>query len=300
MKKVIKNLKNNISKTFKNIKNSKGLKKVTSKIKEFMLHITDKEYLRENIRIVILGILALIFLVTIIVYLIISKNISKIEEEKINKETREYANYIEDIVDIKSKELDKYIIYTLDYYSNVKGINELNSAEISEFINKTLHKKVTEEEILSFGVNPTMQQRNITFDASSNKYVLNKENLDRQSIAKKEVIYYRQKKIRKINKNKYKITYEKYIIKDPYAILDYFLEKNRQDEGQKQKDGSMQYDIVDISEMKEYLISGKISHLKHFLNQNDEEMKKFVKKSGKIRITYVINDNNEFELYKVK
>ena len=124
MKKFIKNLKNNISKIFKKIKNSKRLKKVIAKTKEFMLHITDKEYLKENIRIVILGILALIFLVTIIVYLIISKNISKIEEEKINKETREYANYIEDIVDIKSKDLDKYIIYTLDYYDNVNGINE--------------------------------------------------------------------------------------------------------------------------------------------------------------------------------
>ena len=93
MKKFIKNLKNNISKIFKKIKNSKRLKKVTEKTKEFMLHITDKEYLKENIRIVILGILVLIFLVTIIVYLIISKNISKIEEEKINKETREYCRY---------------------------------------------------------------------------------------------------------------------------------------------------------------------------------------------------------------
>ena len=300
MKKFIKNLKNNISKIFKRIKNSKRLKKVTAKTKEFMLHITDKEYLKENIRIVILGILALIFLVTIIVYLIISKNISKIEEEKINKETREYANYIEDIVDIKSKDLDKYIIYTLDYYDNVNGINELSSAEISEFLNNSLNKKVKEEEVLNFGVNPNMVEKNITFDASTNKYKLNEAKLDRQSIAKNEVIYYRQKKLRKINKNKYKITYEKYIIKDPYAVLDYFLERNRQDKGQEQKDGTMQYDIVDISEMKEYLITGEVSHLKHFLNQNEKEMKKFAKKSGKIKITYVINDHNEVKVYKVK
>ena len=300
MKKFIKNIKNSFKKILKKIKNSKKIKKVILKLKKFMFHITDKEYLKENIRIVILGILALIFLVTIIVYLIISKNISKIEEEKINKETREYANYIEDIVDIKSKDLDKYIIYTLDYYYNVKGTNELTSAEIADFLNNNLHKKVKEEEILNFGVNPTMVERNITFDASTNKYKLNDAKIDRQSIAKKEVIYYRQKKIRKINKNKYVITYEKYIIKDPYAALDYYLERNRKDEGKEQKDGSMQYDIVDISEMKEYLITGKVSYLKHFFNQNDKEMKKFEKKSGKIKITYVVNDNNEVEVYKVK
>ena len=299
-KKAFKGIGKFLSKITKKITNSKKLKKFASKTKEFILHITDKEYLQENIRVVILGILLLIFIVATIVFLIVSSNISKIEEEKINKETREYANYIEDIVDIKSKDLDKYIIYTLDYYYNVNNINSLSSAEISDFINNKLHKKVKEEDVLSFGVNPTMQQRNISFDSSSNKYVLNDPKYDRKTISEKSTIYYRQKKLRKINKKKYVITYEKYIIDDPYKALDYYLEKNRQDEGKEQEDGTFIYDIVDITEMKEYLTTGKISHLKHFFNQSDDYMKKFAKKDGKIRITYVINDNNEVEIYKVK
>ena len=289
-----------ISKVTNKIKNSKKLKKICSKSKEFVLHITDKNYLQENIRVVILGILLLIFLVATIVFLIVSSNISKIEEEKINKETREYANYIEDIVDIKSKDLDKYIIYTLDYYYNVNNVDSLSSAEISEFMNNKLHKKVKEEDITNFGVNPEMQQRNITFDNSTNKYVLNDPKYDRKTISEKETIYYKQKRLRKKKKKKYVITYEKYKIDDPYKVLDFYLEKNRQDEGTVQEDGTYIYNIVDITEMKDYLTTGKISHLKHFLNQSDEYIKKFAKKSGKIRITYVINDNNEVEIYKVK
>jgi len=297
---IFKGIGNCFSKITKKIKNSKKLKKITGKTKEFLLHITDKEYLQENIRVVILGILLLIFLVATIVFLIISSNISKIEEEKINKETRDYANYIEDIVDIKSKDIDRYIIYTLDFYYNVYNVNSLSSAEIKDFINEKLHVKVKEEDILNFGVNPTMQKRNISFDSSSNKYVLNDPKYDRKTISEKETIYYRQKKLRKINKKKYVITYEKYIIDDPYKILDFYLEKNRQDEGIKQDDGTYIYNIVDITEMKEYLTTGKINHLKQFLNQSDEYMKKFAKKDGKIKITYVINDNNEVEIYKVK
>ena len=298
--KVFKGIGKGFSKITKKVTNSKGIKNFNAKIKEFLLHITDKEYLQENIRVVILGILLLIFLVATIVFLIVSSNISKIEEEKINKETRNYANYIEDIVDIKSKDIDKYIIYTLDYYYNVNNVNSLSSAEISDFISNKLHKSVKEEDVLNYGVNPTMQKRNISFDSSTNRYVLNDPKYDRKTISEKDTIYYKQKRLRKINKKKYVITYEKYIIDDPYKVLDFYLEKNRQDEGKEQEDGTYIYDIVDITEMKEYLTTGKINHLKLFLNQNDEFMKKFAKKDGKIKITYVINDSNEVEVYKVK
>jgi hypothetical protein len=300
MKKIFKKVKTGINKIFKRIKSSKKPKIIFNKIKEVLLHITDKDYLKENIREVILVLMGFIFLLTIIVYLALSRNISKIEEEKINKETRPYANYIEDIVDNKSKELDKYIIYSLDYYKNVYKINELSSKEIKEFLNSKLNKKVKEEEIVSYGVNPTMVDRNIVFDVSSNKYRISEIAVDRQAIAKKEITYYKQVKLTKINKNKYKIKYEKYTIEDPYEILDYFLEANRTDEGEQQKDGSMKYDLVDITELKEYLTTGDISYLKAFLNKNDQDIKKFAKKRGKIKITYVIGDNNEVEIYKIK
>lgn len=300
MKKVFKKVKTGISKIVKRIKSSKKPKIIFNKIKEVLLHITDKEYLKENIRAVILVIMGFIFLLTIIIYLVLSRNISKIEEEKINKETRPYANYIEDIADTKSKELDKYIIYSLDYYKNVYNMSELSSKEIKEFLNTKLNKKVKEDEIVSYGVNPTMVDRNIVFDVSTNKYRINEITVDRQAIAKKEITYYKQVKLTKVNKNKYKIKYEKYTIDDPYKVLDYFLETNRTNEGEQQKDGSMKYDLVDITELKEYLTTGDISHLKTFLNKNDKDIKKFAKKRGKIKITYVIGDNNEVEIYKIK
>lgn len=296
MKKIIKFFKTKIKK----IKNSKKIKKIKAKIKEFILHITDKEYLKENIRVVILGILVLIFLVSTIVYLFLSKNISKIEEEKINNETRIYANYIEILADIKSKDLDKYIIYTLNYSKDVNGVNELNSEEINDFINNKLHKKSKTEEVNNHGINPTMNERNITYNISTNKYVLNDTKYDREAIAKKEVIYYRQKKLHKINKKKYIVTYEKYVVSDPYEMLDYFIKENSADKGKKQKDGSYTYNIVDTTPLRDYLTTGKEVYLKRFLNQNDKDIKKFAKKDGKIKVTYKINEENELEIYKIR
>ena len=53
MKKVFKKVKTGISKIVKRIKSSKKPKLVINKIKEVLLHITDKEYLKENIRFIV-------------------------------------------------------------------------------------------------------------------------------------------------------------------------------------------------------------------------------------------------------
>lgn len=306
MKKFIKKSKSRIKrpkifdKIADRIKKSKKLKAIKRKAKEFVLHINDKEYLKENIKIVILGILSIIFLVAITIYIVLSVNISKIEEEKLINDTVNYSNYIEDITDSKSKEIDKYIIYALDYSKNVNNSNEMSPEAISHFLEVNLNKKIKAEDIENYGVNPNMLERNITFDTSKKSYVLNDKNLDRQSIGKNQVTYYKRVKIRKINRKKYTIKYEKYIIDDPYKVLDYFLEKNRSDKGVEGKDGVMTYDIVDTTGIKNYLMTGEISNIKSFLNQNNKDIKKFAKKSGTIKIVYVISDSNEVQIYKIK
>lgn len=296
-------MKNKIKKTLKNIITKiKKIKprKIMRDIKKFINKITDKEFLKENIRGVILGILSFIFLVSLIAYFAITRSISKIEEVKINTESREYANYIEDITEIKSKDIDKYIIYALDYSTNVNNQNKLTSSEISNFLTDKLNKKIKEEDIKNFGVNKLMLERNITYNNVDDSYILNDQQLDRQTLAKKELVYYKQKVLKKINKKKYVITYEKYIIKDPYEMLNYFLEENRNSKEIKNKDGSVTTENTDISLIKNYLITGQIKDIKHFLNENDKNINKFAKKDGKIKIIYIVNQNNELNIYKIR
>ena len=108
------------------------------KIKKYI----NSEYLKEHLNVVILGILILIFLVATLIYFLISRNVSKIEKDKIINDTTPYINYLEDIENSKSKDIDKYIIYTLDYFTYEKGQNSLKTEEISNFINDTFNKKL--------------------------------------------------------------------------------------------------------------------------------------------------------------
>ena len=103
------------------------IKKIPN-LKSLINKYTDKDFLHENIRVVILGILGIIFLIAIFTYFCISKNLSKIEEEKIKTESIEYSNYLEDIKDIKKNNLDKYIIYTLDYSKYVNEKNKMTKS----------------------------------------------------------------------------------------------------------------------------------------------------------------------------
>lgn len=267
------------------------LKKVQKKISSILKKITNKEFLQENIKIVILGILGLIFLVAIILYLILSKNVSQIEENKIKQESRDLVNYIDDIVDSDSKEIDKYIIYALDYSYNVNSINTLNSEEISDFLEKNINVRINEKDINKLGITPIMLKRNVTFDSGSNSYTLNDLNLDKKTLSETKITYYRLDKIKRKSAKKYKLVYTKFVIEDPYEMLNYFLEYNT-----KVKDSK---DLIDIYLLKEYLVSGKVSNIKEFLNSNDLNMNVFSKKKGKLKIICTVDKKDDFQIIKM-
>ncbi len=266
------------------------LKKVQKKISSILKKNTNKKFLQDNIRIVILGILGIIFLVAITLYLILSKNVSQIEENKIRESSKDLINYIEDVVDSDSKEIDKYIIYALDYSSNVNSINTLNSEEISEFLEKNINVKISKKEIEKLGITPTMLKRNVTFDSSSNSYVLNDLNLDKKTLSQTKIIYYRLDKIKRKSKKKYKLIYTKFVIVDPYEMLNYFLDYNTNIKDSK--------DLVDITLLKEYLVSGKVNNIKEFLNNNDSKLNNFSKKKSKLKVVCTVDKNNNFQIIK--
>jgi len=272
----------------------KGFELLKKKYIYIKTKLLDKDFLKENIKVVILGILLLIFLMSTIVYVILSKNISKIEEQKIREESIEYSNYLEDIKTIKGNDLDKYIIFTLDYSKNANNQNKLTSDEISEFITTRLNKKTTAEEVRKYGINGNMLDRNITYNSVDDTYIMNDVQLDRKQIAEDKIIYYRIKSIKKVNKKKYVIKYEQYIIEEPYELLNKYLEINR-----KNIEDDIQNDI-DLTLIKNYLTTGNKSDIKHFFNTYDKELSNVAKKSGRAKITYVIDDNGNTVIHKIR
>ena len=132
-----------------------------------------------------------------------------------------------------------------------------------------------------------MLNKGIVFDSANNqfKYNINNTRLD---IANKKIIKYELKKIKKINKNKFKVIYDKYLVENPYDIYNYYNEKNiSKNEISEITQGELNKD--DLSLITDYLKGEeKLSKIKNMINKNN--IKNFGKIDGEISIIYVIKN----------
>lgn len=238
-----------------------------------------------SIGIVILGILVLIFLVFTSIYLLSAKNVSSIEKQEIKTNSKELINYIEDITDTESKEIDRYIIFALDYSYNTNSLNTLTIDQIYDFLNDKFTLKITKEDLEHIGITPVMLNRDITYDSTKKAYTLNIVKKNTNNIMETPIIYYKLDKLSRANKRKYIAVYRQYIIENPYDVLNYYLEKNM-------NIGSDEQDkLVDVTPIRNYLMgNAKVSSVKDIIN--DEDISKYGKKGKKIKITYIYKDNN--------
>ncbi|MBO5530695.1 MAG: hypothetical protein J5970_04780 [Bacilli bacterium] len=244
---------------------------------------------KENYGMILLGILVLIFLVFTAIYILGTGNISKIEENKIVKQSQKYMEFIEDITESKSKGLDKYIIFTLDYnlYNNHK--NEMTTKEIKQYINETFNKKIKNDDIISVGITKEMLNKNITYDSGSDIYKINVDNETGKQIEERKIVYTKLTKIRRKNKNTYTVKYNKYVIDNPYNILNYYIDLNRN-----------QNKAVDITPIKNYLLGSSSSkEVKKLIEKNEKDLEKYSKKNGKIKITYIMK-GDKLIIQKIK
>lgn len=255
------------------------------KIKDKIKAICNKEYLKNNMdKVVIFGVV-FVLLIGILIYFLITRSVSKIEENKIREKSDNLINYINDISDNKSKEVDKYIIFALDYSYNVNSKNKMTSEEISDFLSKNFTKKFSADDVKKMGISPSMLDRNITYDSADDSYKLNNPNKSASIIAKTEIVYYKLKKIRKFNSKKYTVTYTKYIIEDPYKFMNYYIDNNSAD-----------YTVI-----KNYLMgSGKILDVYSFIREHEKDLKNYAKKKGSLKVTYVAKNGDNLLISSIK
>lgn len=284
-------MKDKIKNIFKAIKNK--TKNIFSSIKKFISK-------QENTGIMILGILILIFLVFTAVYLIGTRNISSIEEKTLREKSDDLMLYIEDITLSESNDIDKYIIYALDYSYNKNNKNNLNCDEITTFIKENFTVDTDAEKIRNMGVSPLMLAKNITYEPTTDSYKMNITKKSPQTIKDEPIIYYKLEKISKKNKKKYVVTYKKYIIRDPYQMLNYYMDINNNTEGKEDGKGNMTYDLVDTTPIVNYLTgAGKLANIKSLIKSNNISSYAQEDKKGEIKVTYIIkNDKLLIDKYK--
>lgn len=215
----------------------------------------------------------------LIVYLYSTKNISSIERKALMNKSDEVINYI-DYLDVDKLTNDNYILFTLkySYYHDNKGI--ISSNDISEKINSRFNANVTAEQVKNNGISQLLVDENVTYSTTNDTYELNMVKVSASKIAETPVSYYKVKKVSKINKKKYEIVYQKYIIDNPYNVLNYYIDQNAQTDN-----------FVDINPYRNYLV-GSDSVYRFRESIIPEDIEKYGKADKKIKITYVVKDDN--------
>lgn len=247
------------------------INKIIKKLKEKILAMSDKKR-----GLLILGILAIVFLVFTAFYVLGANNISSIEEKELKNQSEYIAYHLEDLL-LDSKKVDKYIIFALDYSYDKDSKTSLTIDELYEFLSNKFTKKFNKEDIENIGVTPLMVDRSIIYEPDKKCYTINKINNNAQDIAKTPVKYFKLNKISKSSKKKYKITYTTYTIEDPYKMLNYYIDNNDKN--------------VDITPIRNYLMgASKISSFKNSVIP--EDVKHYGKKGKKVSVTFVVKDDN--------
>ncbi len=221
-----------------------------------------------------LYVISVIIIVLLLIFLIIGKyRLSPLEELAITK----YSNEMMPYMDILEKdETDYYVCYALVYYDNVYNQQELSIKEIVDFINDHFSKKVTKKQIQSLGITPYMIDKHITYNIQNDKYVITTNGLSYSDIAKTKIVKYSMDKIKKRSKDTYQVSYQQYVIKNPYEILNYYQDKK---------------DNLAVKNINNYLIgNGNRKSIEEFLDSKN--IGKFGKYVGTVKIKYNISDNS--------
>ena len=232
-------------------------------------------------KIVLASILTIVFVSIIgIGFFINEKKLTKLEKIKIEETCNKISNYLDEIY-MYEDDSGKYINFAAEYLYNENNKEDFSLKEVLDVINDTFDIDYGDEELSKIGISSRMLDKNIVYDNTSNlfKYKQNKTQID---IANTEIVKYELKKIKKINKKKFEVTLEKYVVENPYEILNYYNDYNMN-----QSDSSKRINTDDIVKY----LKGKenVKVIKDLINKDNIEI--FGKIDGSIKITFVIEDN---------
>ncbi len=226
---------------------------------------------------------ALIVVVILLLGVIVinKKSITPVERIKLEEESNSVSENI-NVIEEK-QDLDSCVIYTINYYASEKEINKISIKDINKYIKNHFNIKTSEKEISKLGITPNMLEERITFNPTENTYEKSTDKKTYADIAGEKIEKYREEKIKKKSNNKFVVTYKKYVVKDPYKILNYYTDMNNKNEKKVTK--------YNTEEIDKYL-KGEESKktIKKYITEKN--IGKIGKEEGKVKITYIIRDGN--------
>ena len=234
-----------------------------------------------NNKIVLASIISVVVIIIIVIGLWMnSKRLTNLEKIKIEETCNKISNYLDEVY-MFDDDARKYIDFAAEYLYNQENKEEFSLNDVLNIINDTFDIDYSEEDLAKVGISSRMLDKNIIYDNTSNSFKY-KQNKTQADIANTLIVKYELKKMKKINKKKFEVTLDKYVVENPYEVLNYFNDYNM-----KQEDSSKRFNTDDIVKY----LKGKenVKVIKDLINKDNIE--KFGKIDGSIKITFVIKDN---------
>lgn len=225
--------------------------------------------------ILLIGLVIIIALITLIIIFAGRGKLSESDKKVVNDTSDKYMNYMYLVDESTKDDNGKYINYAITYINNEEDKTSVTVAEVINTIDKVFNIQLTEEDISKVGITEDMFTNGVTYEPTVKEYTINNKKTN-QDIQATELKKYVINKISKKGKNKFVVTYDKYLINDPYRILNYYHD----------------FDVsFDVEPIKKYL-QGK-ANLKTILSYvNETNASKVGEKKNKVKVTYEFKDGN--------
>ena len=222
----------------------------------------------------------LIPVVCIIVFIVVLffNRISSLEKVKLRDISEEVA-YFEFFDDKNANGIDEYVAFTSYYYFNNYDIKDVDSNEIHDFVLKMFHKDIDVNKIQKVGESKLLNKAHIYQDSEAGSYIYDLDSVSQTDIADIKIYKYLPVSIRKKLNGDYVVKYKKYVIDNPYDILNYY------------NDNGIHQSNYNSNHVYEYLVgSGKVSDMKKACVK--DLLESHGKEKGKLTVTYRVKKSS--------
>ena len=243
---------------------------------------------------IILGII-----LVIIIIFFIRNHITKLEKKLLIENSDDIMMYMENIDNGRSEDIDKYILYALNYAYDNDDSNELTCDKIKEIVEDKFDVTLDSEELNRIGITPLLIENDVMHYPNVMTYSIDKNNGNQRQIIAKPIIIYKRDSIKKRG-NQYIIEYKKITIESLQKIFDYYNEKNIKielDSNNKKKKTNEK--VYDTGKIISYIRGkGKLKDIKEAVN--DEIIKKYGNTDKKMTKVIYRLKNTKFIVEKIK
>ena len=215
-------------------------------------------------------------------------SLSSLEAAKLLEVSNDISPTLEEIEDC-DRGADCYTMYAIEYLYAKDGKTDFKLDDIKNVLSARFAKEFKDEELITLGGSMYATERGITTGAGDVLYHLDRSKVTQAYIASKPIVKYVEKEYKK-QFNKYIVIYDKLVVKDPYKVLNYYVDtavtpSNLGVISEKIKAEKTDYDTSGIYA---YLTgTGKVGPVKEAINEKNID--EIGERAGEIKVTYVVH-----------